>query len=112
MEAFRAPYMAKTDKERLATGFWNRIESNQATDCNTSVRRAGFPTVETILRAGSALTASSRLLTWNRDTRTSYIFVFYRGRRIRQAATYISSTRKSWSCNAPVFVSTKSAMTF
>ena len=27
--------MAKTDKERLATGFWNRIESNQATDCNT-----------------------------------------------------------------------------
>ena len=26
--------MAKTDKERLATGFWNRIESNQATDCN------------------------------------------------------------------------------
>ena len=31
----RAPYIAKTDKERLATGFWNRIESNQATDCNT-----------------------------------------------------------------------------
>ena len=30
----KAPYMAKTDKERLATGFWNRIESNQATDCN------------------------------------------------------------------------------
>ncbi|KAK3168224.1 hypothetical protein OEA41_004670 [Lepraria neglecta] len=30
-----AEYMAKTDKERLATGFWNRIESNQATDCNT-----------------------------------------------------------------------------
>ena len=28
--------MAKTDKERLATGFWNRIESNQATDCNMS----------------------------------------------------------------------------
>ena len=27
--------MAKTDKERLATGFWNRIESNQAADCNT-----------------------------------------------------------------------------
>ena len=26
--------MAKTDKERLVTGFWNRIESNQATDCN------------------------------------------------------------------------------
>ena len=26
--------MAKTDKERLSTGFWNRIESNQATDCN------------------------------------------------------------------------------
>ena len=26
--------MAKTDKERLATCFWNRIESNQATDCN------------------------------------------------------------------------------
>ncbi|KAK3167554.1 hypothetical protein OEA41_010681 [Lepraria neglecta] len=26
--------MAKTDKERLATGFWNRIESNQATDYN------------------------------------------------------------------------------
>ena len=37
MGAPRAPYMAKTDKERLATGFWNRIESNQATDCNTSV---------------------------------------------------------------------------
>ena len=35
----RAPYMAKTDKERLATGFWNRIESNQATDCN----RTTFP---------------------------------------------------------------------
>ena len=35
MGAARAPYMAKTDKERLATGFWNRIESNQATDCNT-----------------------------------------------------------------------------
>ena len=32
MGAARAPYMAKTDKERLATGFWNRIESNQATD--------------------------------------------------------------------------------
>ena len=31
----RAPYMAKTDKERLATGFWNRIESNKATDCNS-----------------------------------------------------------------------------
>ena len=37
MGAARAPYMAKTDKERLATGFWNRIESNQATDCNTIV---------------------------------------------------------------------------
>ena len=24
MRAPRAPYMAKTDKERLATGFWNR----------------------------------------------------------------------------------------
>ena len=35
MGAPRAPYMAKTDKERLATGFWNRIESNQAMDCNT-----------------------------------------------------------------------------
>ena len=34
MGAPRAPYMAKTDKERLATGFWNRIESNQATDYN------------------------------------------------------------------------------
>ena len=34
MMAPKAPYMAKTDKERLATGFWNRIESNQATDCN------------------------------------------------------------------------------
>ena len=32
--ALGTPYMAKTDKERLATGFWNRIESNQATDCN------------------------------------------------------------------------------
>ena len=31
----RAPYMAKTDKERLVTGFWNRIESNQVTDYNT-----------------------------------------------------------------------------
>ena len=31
----RAPYMAKTDKGRLATGFWNRIESNQAADCNS-----------------------------------------------------------------------------
>ena len=30
----RAPYMAKTDKERLATGFWNCRESNQAADCN------------------------------------------------------------------------------
>ena len=30
--------MAKTDKERLATGFWNRIESNQATDCNRNER--------------------------------------------------------------------------
>ena len=37
MGAPRAPYMAKTDKERLATGFWNRIESNQATDCNKMV---------------------------------------------------------------------------
>ena len=36
MGAPRAPYMAKTDKERLATGFWNRIESNQATDYNTN----------------------------------------------------------------------------
>ena len=27
--------MAKTDKEQLVTGFWNRIESNQATDCNS-----------------------------------------------------------------------------
>ena len=27
--------MAKTDKGRLTTGFWNRIESNQATDCNS-----------------------------------------------------------------------------
>ena len=35
MAALRAPYMARTDKERLVTGFWNRIESNQATDCNT-----------------------------------------------------------------------------
>ena len=35
MGAPRAPYMAKTDKERLATGFWNRIESNQAAECNT-----------------------------------------------------------------------------
>ena len=26
--------MARTDKERLATGFWNRIESNQATVCH------------------------------------------------------------------------------
>ena len=34
MGAPKAPYMAKKDKERLATGFWNRIESNQATDCN------------------------------------------------------------------------------
>ena len=34
MGASRALYMAKTDKERLATGFWNRKESNQATDCN------------------------------------------------------------------------------
>ena len=33
--ALGPPYMAKTDKERLATGFWNRIESNQAADCNT-----------------------------------------------------------------------------
>ena len=38
MGAPRAPYMAKTDKERLATGFWNRIESNQATDCNNYIR--------------------------------------------------------------------------
>ena len=36
MGAAMAPYVAKTDKERLATGFWNRIESNQATDCNIS----------------------------------------------------------------------------
>ncbi|KAK3178817.1 hypothetical protein OEA41_000954 [Lepraria neglecta] len=27
-----APYMAKRDKGRLATGFWNRIESNQLTE--------------------------------------------------------------------------------
>ena len=40
MGALRAPYMAKTDKERLATGFWNRIESNQVTDCNTVAKRA------------------------------------------------------------------------
>ena len=26
--------MSKTDKERLITGFWNRIESNQAMDCS------------------------------------------------------------------------------
>ena len=39
MGAARAPYMAKTDKERLATGFWNRIESNQATDCNMKSSR-------------------------------------------------------------------------
>ena len=38
MGAPRAPYMAKTDKERLATGFWNRIESNQAADCNKEPR--------------------------------------------------------------------------
>ena len=38
MGAARAPYMAKTDKERLATGFWNRIDSNQATDCNNHVQ--------------------------------------------------------------------------
>ena len=37
MGAPRVPYMAKTDKERLATGFWNRIESNQAADCNRTV---------------------------------------------------------------------------
>ena len=30
----RVLYMAKIDKERLATGFWNRIESNQAADWN------------------------------------------------------------------------------
>ena len=35
MGAPGAPYMAKTDKERLATGFWNRIEGHQAADCNT-----------------------------------------------------------------------------
>ena len=39
MGAPRAPYMAKTDKERLATGFWNRIESNQATDCSKIMQR-------------------------------------------------------------------------
>ena len=39
MGALGAPYMAKTDKERLATGFWNRIESNQATDCNSLINR-------------------------------------------------------------------------
>ena len=41
----RAPYMARTDKERLATGFWNRIESNQATDYNTplSLSKANAP---------------------------------------------------------------------
>ena len=37
MGAPRVPYMAKTDKERLATGFWNRIESNQAANCNTDI---------------------------------------------------------------------------
>ncbi|KAK3170287.1 hypothetical protein OEA41_009674 [Lepraria neglecta] len=41
--------MAKTDKERLATGFWNRIESNQATDCNNlyspATRMANPPSV-------------------------------------------------------------------
>ena len=35
MKLMGAPRAAKTDKERLTTGFWNRIESNQATDCNT-----------------------------------------------------------------------------
>ena len=34
--------MAKTDKERLATGFWNRIESNQAADCNKDSLLHGF----------------------------------------------------------------------
>ena len=33
--------MAKTDKERLVTGFWNRIDSNQATDYN-SIYRLGI----------------------------------------------------------------------
>ena len=37
MGPLRAPYMGKIDKERLATGFWNRIESNQATDCNNFI---------------------------------------------------------------------------
>ena len=35
MGAPRAPYMARIDKERLITGSWNRIESNQVTDYNT-----------------------------------------------------------------------------
>ena len=38
MGAPRASYMAKTDKERLVTGFWNCIESNQATGCNIVIR--------------------------------------------------------------------------
>ena len=45
MGAPRAPYMAKTDKERLATGFWNRIESNQATDCNSQKSTEGLSNV-------------------------------------------------------------------
>ena len=46
----RGLYMAKTDKERLATGFWNRIESNQAADCNTVEFKIYGQTVFTLVQ--------------------------------------------------------------
>ena len=51
MGAPGAPYMAKTDKERLATGFWNRIESNQAADCNKTETGVHTPTIRRILKS-------------------------------------------------------------
>ena len=33
----QGPIYGQKKKERLATGFWNRMESNQATDCNSLV---------------------------------------------------------------------------
>ena len=54
------PYMAKTDKERLATGFWNRIESNQAADCNTD--KCSADTIHFILKASLVQGTSPVLL--------------------------------------------------
>ena len=54
MGAPRAPYMAKTDKERLATDFWNRIESNQATDCNKNLQAIHKREIDTQKKGGGS----------------------------------------------------------